>query len=104
MSTKRAVRLCLYQNLVNYKKPTSFQLKESYPLPPPSTVIGMVPYACGYSEYEPMVVSIQANFNSLIISSLFLNIPLIKPTFVFSETSLSKFNTLFIASILIVLL
>ena len=30
MSAKKAVRLCLYQNLVNYKKPTSFQLKESY--------------------------------------------------------------------------
>ena len=64
MSVKKAVRLCLYQNLVNYKKPTSFQLKESYPLPPPSTVIGMVHFACGYSEYEPMDVSIQGKFNS----------------------------------------
>lgn len=66
MSAKKAVRLCLYQNLVNYKKPTSFQLKESYPLPPPSTVIGMVHFACGYSEYEPMDVSIQGNFNSRV--------------------------------------
>lgn len=66
MGAKKAVRLCLYQNLVNYKKPTSFQLKESYPLPPPSTVIGMVHFACGYSEYEAMDVSIQGNFNSRV--------------------------------------
>lgn len=66
MSVKRAVRLEIYQNLVNYKKPTSFQLKESYPLPPPSTVIGMVHFACGYKEYEKMDVSIQGSFNSRV--------------------------------------
>ncbi|WP_040194096.1 type I-B CRISPR-associated protein Cas5b [Clostridium culturomicium] len=66
MSTKKAVRLEIYQNLVNYKKPTSFQLKESYPLPPPSTVIGMVHFACGYTDYEKMDVSIQGSFNSRV--------------------------------------
>lgn len=66
MSNKRAVRLKIYQNLVNYKKPTSFQLKESYPLPPPSTVIGMVHFACGYTDYEPMNVSIQGSFKSRV--------------------------------------
>lgn len=66
MSSRKAVRLEMYQNLVNYKKPTSFQLKESYPLPPPSTVIGMVHFACRYEEYEPMDVSIQGNFNSRV--------------------------------------
>ena len=38
----KGVRIEAYQNLVNYRKPTSFQLKESYPLPPYSTVIGMI--------------------------------------------------------------
>ncbi|UZP02130.1 type I-B CRISPR-associated protein Cas5 [Clostridium botulinum] len=66
MNKKRAVRLEIYQNLVNYKKPTSFQLKESYPLPPPSTVIGMVHFACGYKEYHDMDVSIKGNFNSRV--------------------------------------
>lgn len=66
MSSKRAVRLDIYQNLVNYKKPTSFQLKESYPLPPPSTVIGMVHFACGYTETKKMDVSIQGKFNSRV--------------------------------------
>lgn len=66
LSKKRVVRLSLYQNLVNYKKPTSFQLKESYPLPPPSTVIGMVHFACGLTEYNPMDISIQGRFNSRV--------------------------------------
>ncbi len=56
---ERAVRIKLTQDLVNYKKPTSFQLKETYPLPPFSTVIGMVHSLCGYDEYKPMKVSVQ---------------------------------------------
>ena len=63
---KRAIRLEIYQNLVNYKKPTSFQLKETYPLPPPSTVIGMVHFACDYKEYIPMQVAIQGKYHSKI--------------------------------------
>ncbi|MBB6713830.1 type I-B CRISPR-associated protein Cas5b [Clostridium gasigenes] len=63
---KRAVRIEIYQNLVNYKKPTSFQLKETYPLPPPSTVIGMVHFACDYKTYMPMNVGIQGNYNSKV--------------------------------------
>ena len=42
----KAIRVKLTQDMVNYRKPTSFQLKETYPLPPPSTVIGMVHYLC----------------------------------------------------------
>lgn len=56
---QRAVRIKLTQDLVNYKKPTSFQLKETYPLPPFSTIIGMVHTLCGYSEYKEMKVSVQ---------------------------------------------
>lgn len=63
---KKAVKLEIYQNLVNYKKPTSFQLKETYPLPPPSTVIGMVHFACDYKEYIPMKVAIQGKYHSKV--------------------------------------
>lgn len=63
---KKAVRIELYQDLVNYKKPASFQIKETYPLPPPSTVIGMVHYACDYKDYVPMDVSIQGRHHSKI--------------------------------------
>lgn len=62
----RAVRIKLYQNLVNYKKPTSFQLKETYPLPPYSTVNGMIHYACGFTEYKDMQISIQGKYNSKV--------------------------------------
>ncbi len=63
---KKAIRVKLYQNLCNYKKPTSFQLKETYPLPPYSTVIGMVHFACDYKEYVPMDVSIQGKYFSKV--------------------------------------
>ena len=62
----KAIRVKLYQNLVNYRKPTSFQLKESFPLPPYSTVIGMVHAACGFQQYQPMQVSIQGKYHSKV--------------------------------------
>lgn len=62
----KCIRLKLYQNLVNYKKPTSFQLKETYPLPPYSTVIGMIHFMCGFSEYKEMDISVQGNYNSKV--------------------------------------
>lgn len=66
MLVGKAIRLRLYQNLVNYKKPTSFQLRETYPLPPYSTVVGMVHSLCGFEEYKPMNVSIQGKNHSKI--------------------------------------
>jgi CRISPR-associated protein Cas5t len=57
-----AIRLKMYQNLANYKKPTSFQLKETYPLPPFSTVSGMVHHVCRFKEYHPMKISIQGDY------------------------------------------
>lgn len=63
---RRAVRLKLKQDLVNYKKPTSFQLKETYPLPPFSTVIGMVHSLCGYQQYKDMDISVQGKYGSKV--------------------------------------
>ena len=62
----KAIKLKLYQNMVNYKVPTSFQLKESYPLPPYSTVIGMVHSLCDFKEYKPMKISINGNYFSKV--------------------------------------
>ena len=62
----KAIRLKIFQNLVNYKLPTSFQLKETYPLPPYSTVIGMVHNACEFTEYVPMKVSVQGKYHSIV--------------------------------------
>lgn len=60
----KAIKVKLWQDLVNYKKPMSFQLKESYPLPPFSTVIGMVHAMCGYTEYHEMDISIKGKYFS----------------------------------------
>jgi CRISPR-associated protein Cas5t len=62
----RAVRLKLEQELVNYKVPTSFQLKETYPLPPYSTVSGMVHVMCGFEEYKAMKISVQGKYLSKV--------------------------------------
>lgn len=62
----RAVRISLWQDMVNYKKPTSFQLKETYPLPPYSTVIGMVHNLCRYTSYHSMKVSVQGKYFSKV--------------------------------------
>lgn len=55
----QVIKLVCKQTLVNYRKPTSFKIKETYPLPPYSTVIGMIHKACSFTEYHPMQVSIQ---------------------------------------------
>ena len=67
---ERAIRIECFQNLVNYRKPSSFLIKETFPLPPYSTVIGMIHAACGFKEYHPMKVSIQG-INSGTVSELY---------------------------------
>lgn len=66
MIIMKAVRISLFQDLANYKMPTSFQLKESYPLPPYSTVIGMVHNVCKYESYVDMQISIQGRYVSKV--------------------------------------
>lgn len=66
MITMKAIRVKLQQELANYKKPNSFQLKETYPLPPYSTVIGMVHTLCGFKEYHDMKISVVGKYNSKV--------------------------------------
>ena len=66
---ERAIRVKCFQNLVNYKKPSSF-IKETFPLPPYSTVLGMIHAACGYTEFHPMKLCIQGT-NSGTVSELY---------------------------------
>ncbi|EUJ57888.1 CRISPR-associated protein Cas5 [Listeria fleischmannii FSL S10-1203] len=62
----KAIRVKLWQDFVNYKKPTSFQLKETYPLPPFSTVIGMVHVLAGFESYHEMDISVQGKYFSKV--------------------------------------
>lgn len=60
----QAIRLKVYQQTANYRVPVSHEFRESYPLPPYSTVIGMVHYLCNFTKYHPINISIQGSSNS----------------------------------------
>ncbi len=60
----KAIRIKCKQELVNFKKPTSLLIKETYPLPPYSTVIGMIHKACDFHEYHDMQISIQGKIGA----------------------------------------
>lgn len=55
----KLIRIKAKQNMVNYKRPMCYISGETYPLPPYSTIIGMIHTACGYTEYHPMKISVQ---------------------------------------------
>ena len=61
-----AIKLKAKQDMVNYKVPTSFQIKETYPLPPYATIVGMVHSLCGFESYKPMKVSVQGKYFSKV--------------------------------------
>ncbi|AWC32688.1 MULTISPECIES: type I-B CRISPR-associated protein Cas5b [Bacillus cereus group] len=59
MSANAALRVDLYQQTACYKKPMAQKAKETYPLPPYSTVKGFLHYVLGANELIPMEISIQ---------------------------------------------
>lgn len=62
----KVVKLTARQTLASYRKPSSMQIKESYPPPPYSTIIGMIHLACGYKEYVDMDISVQGSYYSKV--------------------------------------
>ncbi|MEG0306465.1 MAG: type I-B CRISPR-associated protein Cas5b [Clostridium sp.] len=63
----KALKLKMYQETACYKKPFAFKVTETYPLPPYSTVIGMIHNVIGASsgEYVPMDISIQGKYEGI---------------------------------------
>ena len=63
----KILKLKLYQETACYKKPFAFKVAETYPLPPYSTVIGMLHKAlqAKNGEYFDMNVSIQGEYDSI---------------------------------------
>lgn len=63
----KILKLKLYQETACYKKPFAFKVAETYPLPPYSTVIGMLHkiLQAKTGEYFPMNISIQGNYESI---------------------------------------
>ncbi|OQY09864.1 MAG: type I-B CRISPR-associated protein Cas5 [Marinitoga sp. 4572_148] len=60
----KAIKIKIEQETANYKIPTSFGLRETYPLPPYSTVIGMIHKLCDFTEYREMKLSIAGKYHS----------------------------------------
>jgi len=62
----KALRLKLYQNLVNYRREMSYGYVQTYPLPTPSMVRGMAHWLLDiHDRYKPLKISIQGDFDSV---------------------------------------
>lgn len=63
----KILKLVLFQETACFKKPFSLKVAETYPLPPYSTVIGMLHKVLGANsgEYFPMNISIQGEYDSI---------------------------------------
>lgn len=62
----KAIKIKIEQETANYRIPTSFGLRETYPLPPYSTVIGMIHKLCDFKGYKEMQVSIAGKYYSKV--------------------------------------
>lgn len=62
----KVLRLKLYQQTACYKKPFAFKVAETYPLPPHSTVKGMLHAVLESTAFVPMQISIQGDYDTLI--------------------------------------
>lgn len=61
----KAIRIHIKQSSANYRREETVKCRMTYPLPPPSTVVGALHKACGYMEYHPMDIGIQGQYGSL---------------------------------------
>lgn len=61
----KALKICLYQETVCYKKPYAFKVTETFPLPPYSTVIGFLHNILEATEYNEMQVSVQGSYDGI---------------------------------------
>lgn len=55
----KVIKIKCYQNMVNYKRLGFNEIWQSFPLPPYSSIIGMIHKACGFTEYKEMFISVQ---------------------------------------------
>jgi len=62
----RTVRVKLYQNFVNYRRELSYGYVQTYPLPTPSMVKGMVHALLDLDKYHNLRISIQGNYESVV--------------------------------------
>jgi len=63
---ERVIKIKLYQNLVNYRKEMSFGYLQTYPLPTPSMIKGMLHSILELHEYKSLKISIQGSYDSIV--------------------------------------
>ncbi|MGX9708255.1 type I-B CRISPR-associated protein Cas5b [Laceyella tengchongensis] len=63
----KALQIKLYQETASYTKPFAYKVGETYPLPPYSTVIGMLHRLLKADAYHEMKVSIQGTYEDKCI-------------------------------------
>lgn len=61
----KVLKLKLFQETACYKKPFAIKITETYPLPPYSTVSGLIHKVLGATEYIPLKISIQGSYESI---------------------------------------
>lgn len=66
-SLSEVLRLTLFQETACYKKPTAFKVGETYPLPPYSTVKGMLHHLLQADRFIPMKLCIQGTYESRVV-------------------------------------
>ena len=62
----KALRLDLFQETACYREPFAIKISETYPLPPYSTINGLLHRILDAKEYIPMRISIQGDYESLV--------------------------------------
>ena len=68
IKTNQILKLVLHQNIACYRNPITAEIIETYPLPPPSTILGFLYSLIGRDDPTPdeINLSIQGKYNSLI--------------------------------------
>lgn len=61
----RVLKLKLFQETACYKKPFAFKITETYPLPPYSTVNGLIHKILEATEHIPLKISVQGSYESI---------------------------------------
>lgn len=61
----KALKIEIFQKRANYRKPFAMKINETYPLPPYSTVNGLLHSILKATEYIPMNISIQGKYESI---------------------------------------
>jgi len=64
-----AVKIKFYQNLCNYRRENSYGYVQTYPLPTPSMIKGMVHCILSLNEYKPLKISIQGESDGVVTNA-----------------------------------